>query len=170
VLVVEDNPDIAHSMVALLRYLGHDVQLADNGSEAISIARRFSPQIAFMDIGLPGMNGLELAAAFRSDELLRSVFLVALTGFGQAEDRRRSFAAGFDEHLVKPLSYERLRTTLQSVASQRSRAANGSEDGSANQETGNQQNNEQNQEQTENEFCNTDESPRDSAEAECPGD
>ncbi len=117
VLVVEDNTDIAHSMVALVRHLGHDVELADSGDAALEIARRFCPHIAFLDIGLPGMNGLELATAFRNDDRLRPVFLVALTGFGQAEDRRRSLAAGFDEHFVKPLSFDRLRKTLENLAS-----------------------------------------------------
>jgi CheY-like chemotaxis protein len=112
VMVVEDNADIAHSMVALVRHLGHEVELAHDGNAALEIAQRFSPQVALLDIGLPGRNGLELAHAFRQDERLRSAFLVALTGFGQAEDRRRSLEAGFDEHLVKPLNFARLQQML----------------------------------------------------------
>jgi CheY-like chemotaxis protein len=111
-MVVEDNADIAHSMVALVRHLGHEVELAHDGNAALEIAQRFSPQVALLDIGLPGRNGLELAHAFRQDERLRSAFLVALTGFGQAEDRRRSLEAGFDEHLVKPLNFARLQQML----------------------------------------------------------
>jgi PAS domain S-box-containing protein len=112
VMVVEDNADIAHSMVALVRHLGHEVELAHDGTAALELAQRFSPHVALFDIGLPGMNGLELAQAFRQDDQLRSAFLVALTGFGQSEDRRRSLEAGFDEHLVKPLSFARLQQLL----------------------------------------------------------
>ncbi|MEX2142660.1 MAG: PAS domain S-box protein [Pirellulales bacterium] len=116
VMVVEDNADIAHSMVALVRHLGHEVELAHDGKAALAVAQRFLPQIALFDIGLPGMNGLELAQAFRQDDRLRSAFLVALTGFGQAEDRRRSLEAGFDEHLVKPLNFARLQQMLDRFA------------------------------------------------------
>jgi two-component system CheB/CheR fusion protein len=115
VLVVEDNADIAHSLVALIRHLGHEVELARDGHAALELAGRFVPQVAFVDIGLPGVSGLQLAESFRRDERLRPVFLIALTGFGQAEDRRRSLAAGFDEHLVKPLSFDRLQQTLAAV-------------------------------------------------------
>jgi two-component system CheB/CheR fusion protein len=116
VLVVEDNADIAHSLVALIRHLGHEVELAHDGQAALELAGRFLPQVAFVDIGLPGVSGLELAESFRRDDRLQSVLLIALTGFGQAEDRRRSLAAGFDEHLVKPLSFDRLQQTLAAVA------------------------------------------------------
>jgi CheY-like chemotaxis protein len=112
VLVVEDNADLAYSMAALIRHLGHQVELAHNGSTALEIAESFLPQVAFVDIGLPLVSGLELAEAFRRHERLQSAYLVALTGFGQAEDRRRSLAAGFDEHMVKPLSFDRLQQTL----------------------------------------------------------
>jgi CheY-like chemotaxis protein len=112
VMIVEDNVDIAHSMVALVRHLGHGVELAHDGHSALALAERFSPQVALLDIGLPGMNGLELAHALRENERLRSAYLIALTGFGQAEDRRRSLEAGFDEHLVKPLSFARLKQIL----------------------------------------------------------
>jgi CheY-like chemotaxis protein len=112
VLVVEDNADIAHSMAALIRHLGHQVELAHDGSSALALAESFLPQVAFVDIGLPLVSGLELAESFRRNERLQSAYLVALTGFGQAEDRRRSLAAGFDEHMVKPLSFDRLQQTL----------------------------------------------------------
>jgi len=115
VLVVEDNPDIAHTLVALIRHLGHTVQLASDGFSALAMARDWSPDAAFVDIGLPTMSGLDLARAFRSDDRLASVFLVALTGFGQAEDRRRSLEAGFDEHLVKPLNFSHLQQALARV-------------------------------------------------------
>jgi two-component system CheB/CheR fusion protein len=116
VLVVEDNPDIAHAMSALIRHLGHEVEVAHDGSAALAAAAVFLPQVAFVDIGLPGVSGLQLAETFRRDDRLRSAFLVALTGFGQSEDRRRSLAAGFDEHLIKPLSFERLQQALHHAA------------------------------------------------------
>jgi CheY-like chemotaxis protein len=86
--------------------------VAYDGPSALSAVHSFKPQIAFLDIGLPGMNGLELAAAFRDDPKLRDIRLIALTGFGQAQDRRRSMEAGFDEHLVKPVSYAKLNEVL----------------------------------------------------------
>jgi CheY-like chemotaxis protein/two-component sensor histidine kinase len=116
VLVVEDNVDIAHSMAALIGHLGHKVEVAHDGSAALEVAGRFLPQVAFVDIGLPCVSGLELAQSFRHDDRLQSIYLVALTGFGQAEDRRRSLAAGFNEHLVKPLSFDRLQQTLNHAA------------------------------------------------------
>jgi CheY-like chemotaxis protein len=119
VLVVEDNADIAHSMLALIRHLGHTVELASDGDAAFSLAKQFLPDVAIVDIGLPGMTGLELAQAFRSQDALRSTYLIALTGFGQAEDRRRSKDAGFDEHLVKPLNFGRLQELLAGVAQRR---------------------------------------------------
>jgi two-component system CheB/CheR fusion protein len=122
VLVVEDNADIAHSMSALIRHLGHQAVVAHDGGTALKVAENFLPEVAFVDIGLPGLSGLELAESFRRDGRLQAVYLVALTGFGQAEDRRRSLAAGFDEHLVKPLSFDRLRQTLH-LAEQRPRDA-----------------------------------------------
>jgi CheY-like chemotaxis protein len=116
VLVVEDNVDIAHAMSSLIRHLGYEVESAHDGSAALAIAGDFLPHLAFVDIGLPGVSGLQLAESFRRDDRLRSVFLVALTGFGQTEDRRRSLAAGFDEHLVKPLSFARLQQALRHAA------------------------------------------------------
>ncbi|MDZ4819250.1 MAG: ATP-binding protein [Planctomycetota bacterium] len=112
VLLVEDNADIAHTMGALIRIAGHQVEIAADGPSAWDLAKQNRPDIGFFDIGLPGMSGLELAKKFREDGELRKVFLVALTGFGQSADRRRSFEAGFDEHLVKPISYAKLQEIL----------------------------------------------------------
>jgi signal transduction histidine kinase len=101
VLVAEDNADAGEMMRVMLTFRGHDVRVASNGVQAVEAAREFEPQIAFLDIGMPRMDGYE--AAYRIRELLgRRVVLVALTGWGQDEDKRRSREAGFDHHLTKP--------------------------------------------------------------------
>jgi PAS domain S-box-containing protein len=119
VLVVEDNPDVAHSIITLIRHLGHAVESTQDGYAALVLARDFGPDVAFVDIGLPGMSGLDVARSFRQDANLSSAYLIALTGFGQAEDRRRSKEAGFDEHVVKPLSFSRLQELLSGIARSR---------------------------------------------------
>jgi CheY-like chemotaxis protein len=101
VLIAEDNPDAAEMMQVMLRLKGHDVRVASDGAEAIAIAKTFDPHIAFLDIGMPHMDGYEAARRIR--ELPgRRVTLVALTGWGQDDDKRRSRDAGFDHHLTKP--------------------------------------------------------------------
>ena len=102
VLIVDDNEDAAHSLALLLRLIGQDVRTAHDGPAALEVVRDFQPDIAFLDIGLPGMNGYELAKRLRQEPGGDKVFLVALTGWGQEEDRRRSREAGFDHHLTKP--------------------------------------------------------------------
>ena len=101
VLVAEDNPDAAEMMRLMLSFKGHDVRVATNGLQAVAVAERFDPHIGFIDIGMPGMDGYEAARRIR-DLLGRRVMLVALTGWGQDEDKRRSREAGFDHHLTKP--------------------------------------------------------------------
>ena len=101
VLVAEDNPDAAEMMRVMLTFKGHDVRIASDGVAAIELARLFDPHIAFLDIGMPLMDGYEAAQRIR--QLLGNrVTLVALTGWGQDEDKRRSREAGFDHHLTKP--------------------------------------------------------------------
>jgi len=101
VLIAEDSPDAAEMMSLMLGIKGHDVRVAVDGEQAVAIGRQFEPQIAFVDIGMPRMDGFEVARQLR--ELLgRRILLVALTGWGQDEDRRRSREAGFDHHLTKP--------------------------------------------------------------------
>ncbi|WP_437933700.1 hybrid sensor histidine kinase/response regulator [Sorangium sp. So ce341] len=104
ILVVEDNPDVAESLVMLLQALGHDVAMARSGPEALEAAPAFLPDVVLLDIGLPGMDGYEVARQLRRRPELERALLVALSGYGQDEDRRRSRAAGFDHHLVKPVS------------------------------------------------------------------
>jgi signal transduction histidine kinase len=101
VLIVDDNPDVVEVLAELLRMSGHEVAVAHDAPEALRLAGPFQPEVAVLDIGLPVMDGYELARRLRlGDPALR---LVALTGYGQAEDRARSRAAGFQEHLVKPI-------------------------------------------------------------------
>jgi PAS domain S-box-containing protein len=106
VLVVDDNRDAAQSMAMLLRELGHAVDLAHDGPGAIDAALRNPPDLVFLDIGLPGMDGYEVARRLRAEPALEGVRLVAVTGYGGAADRRSSAEAGIDEHLVKPVELE----------------------------------------------------------------
>jgi signal transduction histidine kinase/ActR/RegA family two-component response regulator len=118
VLVAEDNPDAGEMMRVMLTFKGHDVRVASNGVQAVEAAREFEPQIAFLDIGMPRMDGYE--AAYRIRELLgRTVVLVALTGWGQDEDKRRSREAGFDHHLTKPPDPEVLERLIDECAQER---------------------------------------------------
>jgi PAS domain S-box-containing protein len=101
VLVAEDSPDAAEMLSLMLGIKGHDVRVAVDGEQAIAIGSKFKPQIAFVDIGLPRLDGFEVARQLR-DLLGQRILLVALTGWGQDDDRRRSREAGFDHHLTKP--------------------------------------------------------------------
>jgi CheY-like chemotaxis protein len=103
VLVVDDNEDAADSLAMLLALSGQQVRAVYDGPSALVIANDFHPTMAFVDIGMPGMDGHEVARQLRQKPELRDLVLVALTGWGQEEDRRRSEEAGFDHHLVKPV-------------------------------------------------------------------
>jgi two-component system CheB/CheR fusion protein len=103
ILVVDDNEDSAESLAMLFQLMGHDVRTAPDGPEALAAAAEHRPDLIFLDIGMPGMNGFEVAARLRQRPETRKVLLVAMTGWGQEEDRRRSREAGFDQHFVKPL-------------------------------------------------------------------
>jgi PAS domain S-box-containing protein len=103
IVIVEDNADSSETLMVLLTELGHDVRTANNAETAVEVARRFHPELMLVDIGLPGVNGHELARRLRRTPGLESVVLVAVTGYGRAEDRRASLEAGFDEHWVKPI-------------------------------------------------------------------
>jgi CheY-like chemotaxis protein len=101
VLIADDNADTAEMMQVMLSFKGHDVRVARDGVEAVEIAGAFAPHIAFLDIGMPRMDGYEAARQIRQ-MAGRRIVLVALTGWGQDEDKRRSREAGFDQHLTKP--------------------------------------------------------------------
>ena len=108
VLVVEDNPDAREALRAVLELEGHRVAAAVDGADGVELAAAFRPQIAFIDIALPGLDGYELARRLRAWDHDPTLVLVALTGCGQPEDRRRAQAAGFDSYLVKPVVPEQL--------------------------------------------------------------
>jgi signal transduction histidine kinase len=112
VLVVDDNVDAADSLALLLRLGGHEVATAQDGPAAIEAARRQPPEVVFLDIGLPGMDGYEVARRLRADPATAGTRLVALTGWGADEDRRRSHDAGFDLHLTKPVEAEAIERVL----------------------------------------------------------
>ncbi len=103
ILVVDDNRDAATSLAELLELTGHDIRVAHDGLEAVSAADRFRPDVVLLDIGLPKLNGFEVARKIRQEAWGEKMTLVALTGWGQDEDRRKSSEAGFDAHMVKPV-------------------------------------------------------------------
>jgi signal transduction histidine kinase/CheY-like chemotaxis protein len=113
ILVVEDNPDAAATMRDFLELSGHEVELAASGADGVAAARQFHPEVVLCDLGLPGMSGYEVAAELRRDPATRSAKLIAVTGYGREEDRRRSKEAGFDLHLTKPVDPAQLRALLQ---------------------------------------------------------
>jgi CheY-like chemotaxis protein len=114
ILVVDDNRDTARSCALLLKAFGHDVESAFDGVNALELAREFKPQVLFLDIGLPGMNGYDVARTLRQ-EGFEQMMMVAISGYGQPEDRKRSLAAGFDHHLVKPVDQAALTSVLEDI-------------------------------------------------------
>jgi CheY-like chemotaxis protein len=106
--MIEDNPDAAESMMMLLELLGHRVRVVHDGTAALAAARADAPDVMLVDIGLPGMDGYEIARRVRQDAALRRVMLIALTGYGRDQDREQAIAAGFDFHVVKPVDVDTL--------------------------------------------------------------
>lgn len=104
ILVIEDHADGRETLRSLLQLLGHEVQVADNGLAGVATALSWGPDVALVDIGLPGLDGLEVARRLRA-ALGNRVRLVAQTGYGQPGDRQRALAAGFDTYLVKPIDW-----------------------------------------------------------------
>lgn len=117
VLVVDDNVDAADSLARLLEIDGYEVRVANGGMEALHEAAAFRPEVILLDIGLPMMNGYDVARRIRKEPWGAEIRLVALTGWGQDEDRRRSKEAGFDDHVVKPIDPASLRGLLRRVRS-----------------------------------------------------
>ena len=111
-LVVDDNDDAAALIAEALSAVGYTVRTAPDGPSGLRVASDFRPQLALLDIGLPVMDGYELAQRLREQAGPGPLRLVAVTGYGQADDRRRSEAAGFDAHLVKPITLEQLQRVL----------------------------------------------------------
>ena len=116
ILVADDNLDALESLAALLALNGHEVHRAQDGAAALQAAMRHRPEVIFLDIGMPQMDGYEVARRIRAHEWGKELLLIAVTGWGQESDRQRSFAAGFDFHLVKPVDLEKLDQLLSKVS------------------------------------------------------
>lgn len=112
VLVVEDNPDGLETLMALLAMLGHEVEGAADGGDALERAGSFLPDVVLLDLGLPVMDGFEVARRLRQDPRMVGVVIAALTGWGSDGDRQRTAEAGFDAHLTKPVELAALETVL----------------------------------------------------------
>jgi CheY-like chemotaxis protein len=112
ILVVEDHADSAKSMARLLNLLGHEVQVARDGPQAIASALDWRPAIILLDLGLPTMDGYEVATRLRQEASCRETVIIAVTGYGQPEDRQRCYATGIDHHLLKPVAPEVLLPLL----------------------------------------------------------
>jgi CheY-like chemotaxis protein len=119
ILVVDDNKDAAESMRVLLKLMGAEVITAFDGLEALETAAQFRPEAVLLDIGMPKLHGYDTARRFRQQEWGNGIVLVALTGWGREEDRRRSEEAGFDGHLVKPVHVSALRQLLERLLDQK---------------------------------------------------
>lgn len=112
ILVVDDNVDSAESMAMMLELSGHAVAMAHDGAEAVELAKEFQPDVAFLDLGMPKLDGYEAARSIREQPWGRQMLLVALTGWGQEDDKRRTREAGFDAHIVKPIDFAALEKLL----------------------------------------------------------
>jgi CheY-like chemotaxis protein len=119
VLVVDDNVDIADTFKTLIECSGHDVRVVTDGDSALREARAFRPEVMFLDIGLPGRDGYEISRALRQVPELDGLVLIAVTGYGQPEDRSRSREAGFDHHWVKPIDFDELDKLWTTLADRR---------------------------------------------------
>lgn len=115
VLVIEDNLDAADTLRDALELNGHDVQVTYDGSDGIALAKKFRPEIIICDIGLPGMDGYEVAHTLRADDTLKGAYLIALSGYAMPEDLRHAIKAGFDRHVAKPLSINKLEQLFEEV-------------------------------------------------------
>ncbi len=125
VLVVEDAEDVAEMLATLLQLWGHDVRKALDGPTALLAARTYHPDVILLDIGLPGQNGYDVARQLRQLTSSRKPVIAAITGYGSEEDRRRSWEAGFDHHLVKPVAPAALQDVLQQAETLRYGSASG---------------------------------------------
>lgn len=117
ILVIEDNPDIADTLADLLKDQGHEVWVARNGLDGVELVKDAKPNVVLCDLGLPGMDGIEVCRSVRGLALATQPTMVALTGWGRDDDRRRTSEAGFDHHLVKPIASDKLNAVLRTVTS-----------------------------------------------------
>ena len=116
ILVVDDNQDAAMTMTMMLRLMGHEMRTVHDGEAAIEAAESFQPEVILLDIGLPKRSGYDVARHLRDQAWGRSMFLVALTGWGQQEDKRRALEAGFDHHFTKPVDPGALQQLLANIS------------------------------------------------------
>jgi two-component system CheB/CheR fusion protein len=123
VLVIEDNVDAAESLREALQFDGHTVEIARSGPDGLARSLTFWPDLILCDIGLPGIDGYEVARRLRAEKTVDSPYLVALTGYGLPEDLAKAKEAGFDEHVAKPASLERIEQLLASAAERKSGSA-----------------------------------------------
>jgi two-component system CheB/CheR fusion protein len=112
ILIVDDNRDAAQALCILLEADGHEVRVASDGASGLDMARAYRPEVVLLDIGLPKMDGYEIAKRIRSDPAMEGTVLVAVTGYGQMHDRARASASGFHHHLVKPVEFTALQEVL----------------------------------------------------------
>jgi PAS domain S-box-containing protein len=117
ILIADDNQDAAETLSMLLQMDGHDVKIVHDGRAAVSAFRAFKPEIALLDIGMPELNGYEVARLVREDEFGQAVTLIAVTGWGQERDKERALTAGFNHHFTKPLEPDRINEILRSLSS-----------------------------------------------------
>ena len=122
-LVVDDNVDAAQALSSLLRLGGHSVRVAADGSEALRSVVEFDPQVIFLDIGMPGMSGDEVAQALRRMPIGERLVIAAVTGWGSSEDKARARDAGFDYHLTKPVDLDAIERILEPVSTEYSPSA-----------------------------------------------
>jgi CheY-like chemotaxis protein len=115
VLVADDNEDSAQTCAMLLELWGHEVRTAGNGEEALAVAEAFRPEVALLDIGMPQLSGYEVAGRLRQREWGRAATLVAITGWGQEDDKQQASQAGFDHHLTKPVDPKQLQPLIESL-------------------------------------------------------
>jgi CheY-like chemotaxis protein len=117
ILVVDDNRDSAESLARLLQVCGNETLTAFDGLEALEVGSQFRPNVVLLDLGMPNLNGYDTARRIRQQPWGQNAVLIALTGWGKDEDRRRSGEAGFDSHVVKPVVVEQLDALLASLVS-----------------------------------------------------
>jgi CheY-like chemotaxis protein len=116
VLVIDDNSDAANALRMLLENDGHTVRVAHDGASGLALAREYRPEYLLLDIGLPRLNGYDIAASVRCDPELKHTTIVAITGYGQVHDRARTAAVGFDHHLTKPVEFSALQELFRAKA------------------------------------------------------
>lgn len=126
ILIVEDNLDAAESLLILLELWQHQASVVHDGSAALAAARSLLPDVVLLDIGLPGLDGYQVARRLRADDAFAGTLLVAMTGYGQPDDRRRSQEAGIHHHFVKPVEPGALREVLSRFAAEKRNTAGSS--------------------------------------------